>query len=178
MEPLSAGRLVGLLAGPERRRVVAAMILGATSRDDIAAQAGLDTRAVVDALDRLVGAGLVEDGEDGTYLLLAQAFERAARAEAPAPEPTAFPDEVDDRRRILDRAFADGRLARMPAKRSHRLIVLDQLVQRFEPGRRYTEKQVNAVLAAVDPDTAALRRYLVDEAMLDRADGEYWRIGG
>ena len=34
------------------------------------------------------------------------------------------------------------------------------------------------VWAEVDADTATLRRYLVDEAMLDRADGEYWRIGG
>ena len=28
------------------------------------------------------------------------------------------------------------------------------------------------------PDTAALRRYLVDEGILDREHGEYWRTGG
>jgi hypothetical protein len=27
-------------------------------------------------------------------------------------------------------------------------------------------------------DTAALRRYLVDEGLLDREAGEYWRAGG
>jgi hypothetical protein len=30
----------------------------------------------------------------------------------------------------------------------------------------------------VHPDTAALRRYLVDEGILDREHGEYWRAGG
>jgi hypothetical protein len=27
-------------------------------------------------------------------------------------------------------------------------------------------------------DCATLRRYLVDEEFMDRADGVYWRIGG
>jgi hypothetical protein len=34
------------------------------------------------------------------------------------------------------------------------------------------------MLARRHPDTATLRRYLVDEGLLDRAGGEYWRIGG
>jgi hypothetical protein len=175
---LDARRLVGLMAEPERRRVIAAMILGASSARDIADQTGLDLRAVVDALERLVTAGLVESATDGDYVLLAQAFELAARAEAPKRPDTEFPDETEERRRVLDSSLRDGRLTRMPTKRSQRLILLDHLVQRFEPGERYTERQVNAMLATVDTDTAALRRYLVDEAMLDRGDGVYWRIGG
>src|SRR5688572_2871185 len=58
-----ARRLVGLLAEPDRRRVVAAMILGEATLDGIARVAGLDHRTVVDALDRLVAGGLVEQGE-------------------------------------------------------------------------------------------------------------------
>ena len=38
--------------------------------------------------------------------------------------------------------------------------------------------EVNAILRAWYADYAALRRYLVDELLLDRADGLYWRIGG
>ena len=37
---------------------------------------------------------------------------------------------------------------------------------------------VNLMLGRWHPDTAALRRYLVDEEFLDRAAGEYWRAGG
>ena len=57
-------------------------------------------------------------------------------------------------------------------------MVLDWLVQAFEPGVRYSEREVNDVIGARHPDTAAFRRYLVDEGMLDRAGGTYWRSGG
>lgn len=84
---------------------------------------------------------------------------------------------VDDAllRRYVD---ADGRLHTMPARRQRRIVILDHLAQRFEPGRRYPEVEVNRLLRAAHDDVAALRRYLVDEGFLDRAQGEYWRIGG
>ena len=56
--------------------------------------------------------------------------------------------------------------------------VLDHLAQRFEPGKVYPEKDVNANLEAFHPDYAALRRYLVEDAFLTREDGYYWRSGG
>ena len=66
----------------------------------------------------------------------------------------------------------------MPAKRSRRLVVLDRVAQVFEPGRRYSEHEVNAMLRPFYDDHAALRRYLVDEGLLSREDGQYWRSGG
>ncbi len=80
--------------------------------------------------------------------------------------------------RVLRVFVRDGRLTSIPTVHSKRLVVLDWLSQRFEPGRRYSEKVVNLMLARVHPDTAALRRYLVDDEFLSRADGEYWRTGG
>jgi hypothetical protein len=80
--------------------------------------------------------------------------------------------------RVLARFVEDGRIVQMPAKRSRRLVVLDHVVQRFEPGRHYTEPEVNALLRPAFDDVAALRRYLVDEGLLDREDGVYWRCGG
>lgn len=66
----------------------------------------------------------------------------------------------------------------MPAKRSRRLVVLDRVAQVFEPGRRYPEHEVNVMLQAFYDDYAALRRYLVDEGLMSREDGQYWRSGG
>jgi hypothetical protein len=71
-----------------------------------------------------------------------------------------------------------GRLAQIPARRAKRLLLLDCLAQSFEPGRRYREAEVDAVLRAVHDDHAALRRYLVDEGFLSREGGYYWRTGG
>ncbi|MFT4286118.1 DUF2087 domain-containing protein [Nocardioides sp.] len=73
---------------------------------------------------------------------------------------------------------ADGRLLDIPRKRGKLLLVLDHVAQRFEPGRVYPEREVDAVLKEFHPDHAALRRYLVDEGFLTRENGYYWRSGG
>jgi hypothetical protein len=72
----------------------------------------------------------------------------------------------------------NGRLTQIPARHTKRLLLLDFISQSFEPGRRYSEAEVNAVLRALHDDHAALRRYLVDEDFLSREDGFYWRSGG
>lgn len=46
--------------------------------------------------------------------------------------------------------------------------MFEALIDRFEFGRDYSEKEVNEVLAAVYDDYAILRRYLVDTGRLGR----------
>ncbi len=78
------------------------------------------------------------------------------------------------------RAFIrDGRITAVPANRTRRRLLLDQVAQAFEPGRKYPEAVVNEILKSVFDDHCALRRYLVDEAFMSRtASGLYWRAGG
>lgn len=72
----------------------------------------------------------------------------------------------------------DGKLTQIPARRAKRMLLLDCIAQCFEPGRRYREAEVDAVLRSVHDDHATLRRYLVDEGFLSREAGYYWRSGG
>jgi hypothetical protein len=73
------------------------------------------------------------------------------------------------------RAFFDGeRLRSIPAKRRARVVVLLELLRRFESGRTYAEHEVNDLLRASHDDVASLRRELVDYRYLERADGRYW----
>jgi hypothetical protein len=78
------------------------------------------------------------------------------------------------------RAFIrDGRIATVPARRTRRRQLLDEVAQAFEPGRHYPEAVVDEVLKSLIDDHCALRRYLVDEDFLSRTPGgEYWRTGG
>jgi hypothetical protein len=79
----------------------------------------------------------------------------------------------------LRRFFApDGRLHTMPTRHLKRRFVLDRVAQRFEPGRKYGEREVDTVLKEIHDDHAALRRYLVDDGFLTREAGVYWRSGG
>ena len=177
--PFSARELVGLLADDDRRAVFAALVLGATDLPTVRARSGLELRAAAKAVQRLVDVGLVVQADDGMLHLLGEAFALAARAEAErAPRNSEHDDAPEDVARVLRIFVRDGRLTSIPTVHSKRLVILDWLSQRFEPGRRYSEKMVNLMLAQVHPDTAALRRYLVDDEFLTRADGEYWRSGG
>ena len=175
--PLDAAALAGLLADDERRQVAAALILGATTAADAERATGLGAVAVGKALTRLAASGLVVRGGDGMLHLVGGAFAAAARA---AGERSATPrhDGPPEVARVLDAFVRDGRLLSIPVARAKRLVILDRLAQEFEPGKRYSEQMVNLLLGKWHADTAALRRYLVDEGLLDRADGQYWRSGG
>ena len=74
----------------------------------------------------------------------------------------------------------DGRIVQIPRQRAKRRVLLDVLAQEFEPGLRYSEQDVNETLARFHPDTAALRRYLVDDEFMERdpTGNLYWRAGG
>ena len=172
--------LVGLLAGPARMRAFAAVVLGATTRQEIAERTGLAPRQVAVALRRLRDGGLVGTDQDRLVPRLevfTDAMKEYARTLAPAAE--AGPLDTSPARASVLRAFlVDGRLVSIPAARSKRRVILEHIAMAFEPGVRYPEREVNAVLRAWHPDHAALRRYLVDEELMARERGVYWRIGG
>ena len=175
---LDAGTLVGLLADDDRRSVVAALTLGATSLDEVVRRAGLPTDRAGKALARLVDGGLVVTGDGAALVVLGAAFGRAARSALGRSRSTEHDDRPADVRRVFDAFVRDDRITSIPTARTKRLVLLDWLAQDFEPGRRYTEREVNAMLHRRHPDTATWRRYLVDEEFLERGGGEYWRAGG
>jgi hypothetical protein len=113
---------------------------------------------------------------DGVHELRAELFKQAARAATPEPEDLGV---VDPAEVSVLRAFVRaGRLTHFPTAPGKLAIVLRHIVRRFEPGVRYPEREVNEVLSVVHADYAALRRYLVDEGLLTRDAGVYWRSGG
>jgi hypothetical protein len=174
---VDAATIVGLLADPARLKVVAALVLGAGTLEEVADASGLPLKDVALAARRLARAGLVH--RDGHALALRTehfgAAARAAAEAAPSPEPLSA-DPAEDA--VLSAFVRDGRLASIPTQRSKRRVVLEHLVRVFDVGVRYPEREVNALLAVWHPDVAALRRYLVDEGLLTRESGVYWRSGG
>lgn len=132
----------------------------------------LEAPRVVRALGRLRAGGLVEEAAPGRFAARPEIFKEAARQAAPDSPASDEPDPV------LRVFMPHGRLTSIPASRSKRLVILDRIAQAFEPGRRYEEQRVNELLREFHPDYATLRRYLVDEGLLDRRAGRYWRSGG
>lgn len=72
---------------------------------------------------------------------------------------------------------AGRRLISIPAQHKKLLVVLRWLVEDFQPGRRYPESEINRIIGRRHPDFATLRRLLVDEELMQRRRGVYWRTG-
>ena len=172
--------LVGLLAEESRLKVVSAIVLGATTDQDAVTATGLDPKTVRKALERLIRGGIVEATAGGRLRVATERFKEAAQTAA-AARPQQRPEELGataDQASVLRNYLVDGKLSHIPAPRSKRMVVLDFLAGQLEPGRVYPEEQVNYLLGRFHPDYAALRRYLVEEELLERRDGFYWRTGG
>ncbi|MEO3771072.1 DUF2087 domain-containing protein [Micromonospora sp. B9E7] len=171
---MTAHALAGALADDGRRRIFAAIVLGATSATDVAERTGLPARAVLTGVRRLTDAGLVT-GADGTLAADHESLRASARTSRPADdaEPGADP--------VLRTFVRAGVLVGLPAQRGRRRVLLAHIAeQSFEPGTRYPERAVDDALkpwcAAGGSDHATLRRYLIDEQLLTREHGVYQRL--
>lgn len=80
---------------------------------------------------------------------------------------------------LLDR---EGRVTRWPRRKAEKIAVLRYVRGKFEPGRKYSEREVNATIMRwlAFEDYALVRRELYDNFLLGRKpDGsEYWAEDG
>lgn len=171
--------LLKLLLDPARLAVVGAIALRPRTPDDAAAHAGVELRVALETIASLRQLEAVT-ASGGAYRLASRALrELAQRLPQPAPpDASVFHGMTGEEAEVLARFFVGDRLTDIPATRSKRMVVLERLALEFEPGRRYAEAEVNELLGRFHEDHASLRRHLVDEGLLDREAGQYWRAGG
>ena len=171
---------VKALASADRLRIVGVLARGKASQSDIAEQLHLPTRDVFNHLSFLVEVGIVHE-EDGLYDLDEKTIESFARGQFEGKRPTyeASEEKPDDVRKVLKSFLnADGTLKQIPPQGNKLLIILNFMADAFEYDTNYTEKEVNKILRRFHVDTAALRRYLVDNGLMGRESNgtRYWRV--
>lgn len=81
-----------------------------------------------------------------------------------------------DRKVIANFTAPDGRLKALPAQRKKLEAVLRYILRDFQPGVRYSERQVNDLIARYHEDYATIRRELIGYGWLKRegGGGDYW----
>jgi biotin operon repressor len=172
------------LADANRLKIVGLLAREPLSVEKLAELLELHPSTVSHHLARLSKAGLVSARAVGYYNIyqleektLENMSQRLlARDTLPAVAADADMEAYD--RKIINTYFdADGRLKAFPTQQKKLEVVLRYVAEAFEPEVHYTEKQVNAILERFNPDTAGLRRDLVDFGLLQRQVGgrEYWR---
>lgn len=176
---MDAEDFLRLALDPERLAVIGLLAVRPHRSEELAQATGQRPRAVLGVLGTLVAEGLaVDDG--GVYRLDREGLRAVAQQLPAAPETDQrmLYGMTGGEQEVLTRFFRGSRLTEIPAARAKRRIVLERLALEFEPGVYYPEPEVNDLLGAFHEDYASLRRYLVDEGLLTREAGRYWRSGG
>lgn len=155
MSPNAWRALVSALADDSAREVYARIVLDTSVEPALDALSPGKRRRVLDSLRE---AGLISP--DGAGWRIEPDVFRVALAAAPSPpRPTG-----------ANRFFVDGRLVTYPSRAADRDEVLARIAERMmQPGETLSERALNDRLAEVVDDVAAMRRYLVDAGLLDRA---------
>ena len=169
------------LADESRLRMLGLMAERERSVEELASLLDLKGPTVSHHLARLKGLGLVSmraEGNTHLYRLDGDALRNLNRDLLTPDKLVAVTSDVSGEaweRKVLKDFFEGDRLKEIPASRKKREVVLRWLADRFERGRRFPEKEVNAIIGVHHPDFATLRRELIGADLLRRDAGIYWR---
>jgi hypothetical protein len=131
-------------------------------------------------LSQLQEVGLLESRKDQYYQIYSLAGDVLRRPLSDIvflaqPEMATRVEEDAYRKKVLETFLSRGRLTQFPAQRSKQQVILERLAEEFEPDREYTEREVNRILVEFYDDVALLRRGLVSQGLMERAEGVYRR---
>jgi biotin operon repressor len=172
------------LADANRLKIIGLLARQPYSGEELSAILALKPSTVSHHLSKLAAVGLVSARAEGYYNLyhLEEKALDQARLLFSHQDLVSAADDIDtdafDRKVFGDFTRPDGSLKQIPAQRRKLEAILRYVVKSFEPGQRYSEKQVNELLSRFHPDTASLRRELVACKLMARegGGGEYWRL--
>ena len=172
------------LADGNRLRILGLLARQPLTVEQMAEMLGLRPSTVSHHLQYLSHVGLVSARAQGyynIYQLEDAALEKMAHRLLAKETLPAVAADVDidayDRKVIANFTTPDGLVKAFPAQRKKFEAILRYVLRVFEPGVRYSEKQVNQMLGQFNDDTATLRRELVGYGWLKRqgGGGDYWR---
>lgn len=130
-------------------------------------------------MKKLLAAGLVETRREQYYTMYAlrmEAFEltlaQLTFAEAQSDASERQREEMY-RQKVLKSFMPYGYCEVMPAQSKKRMIIYEEIIKKFEKGRQYTEKEVNALIGQVHGDFCMVRRAFIGLGWMTRENGVY-----
>ncbi len=174
------------LSDKTRLKIVGLLAQESYSGEQLAAIIDIKAATVSHHLNKLSEAGLVSTEAIGHTKLYRLRLDVVQDMAARIVEKDTLPnvaneaEDVDvdayDNKIVRDFSRRDGSLKQLPAQEKKFQAILRHVVKAFDIEQRYTEKQVNQILKRYHEDTASLRRGLVETKLMQRANGQYWRV--
>ncbi len=175
------------LADANRLKIIGLLAQQPYTGEQLAEMLGLSASTVSHHLSMLAHVELVSARSEqyyNVYSLNVGALHAMAQRLLSRDDLPRLAEDVDrtayDRKVLKTFVRADGSIKSFPAQEKKFQVLLYYVLNTFEPGKRYSEKQVNNLLSRYSDDTAALRRGLIEYRLMARevAQGSstYWRI--
>ena len=170
------------LSDRSRLQILKSLAIEDMHVERLAQRLGLTPPTVSFHLKKLAEAGAVKGTKSQYYMvyslnrelfrreMLSILLEQSEEAE----EQQRRDDEY--RQKVLESFFVDGRLVSIPAQRKKESIILEHIAESFQPGREYSEREVNIIIADFHDDFCTIRRDMIAEKLLSREDGVYRKI--
>lgn len=174
-------RLFKALGHPARLLILNLIQQKPRHGEELAAILNLKPATVSHHLAKLAEAGLLAATKDQyyqIYSLVGDILKKPLGEVIRLPQPS-LKDEVETdayKQKVLKAFIKRGRLVRLPSQLKKMQVILELIVQEFEPEREYTEKEVNFILLDFHEDVATLRRSLIEHNLMTRSRSIYRRL--
>lgn len=182
MTDADAIRLFKCLADKSRLQILKSLAMEDMYVERLAERLDLTAPTVSFHLKKLADAGAVRSYKTQYYTMYAlcsEVFEqrmidvlreKSEEAELQQQRDAAY------RQKVIDAFFDYGKLLSIPAQRKKKRIVLEEIAKAFQPGRTYTEKEVNLLIADFHDDFCTIRRDMISEGLMARDGQTYWLV--
>ena len=166
------------LGHPVRLLILNLVRIKSRHGEELAAILSLNPATVSHHLTKLTEAGFLQAKKDQYYqtFTLTSANLGLTLEELihlPQPALSAGVEQDAYREKVLRTFFRHGRLVQIPSQMKKRLVVLEKIAESFEPGREYSEREINHILLDFHDDVASLRRGMIEHKLMTRRKGIY-----
>ena len=175
-------KLFKCLSDMSRLRIIQSLTQGDMYTELLAERLELTPPTVSFHMKKLEDAGLVVSRKEQYYTVysLNRDMLEKTLSEVAASEP----EQIDEqqkreevyRQKVISAFFEYDRLRSIPVQRKKKLICYERIAERFEPGRVYEEKEVNAIISPVFEDYCTIRRDMISEGIFRRDGSRYVRL--
>lgn len=171
------------LADPTRMRILLLLSRGEMHGQALAEKLNLSQPTVTHHASKLREAGLIKERRDKNTVyftlnpeLIRQHAEATVRFIFEKGEGEEEMSEVNEtlEATVLRNFFSkDGKLRQIPSQYKKKLMVLQMLAEKLEPGRVYPERELNEWIKQYHEDFATIRRELIMHQFMYRAREMY-----
>ncbi len=168
------------LADISRLRVVNALMEKPQYVEELAHRLNLAASTISFHLKKLENAGLVKQRKEQYYIIYEldkTIFEMSLKELTDFEDIERFSHEErleSYRQKVLRTFIKKQKLVKLPVQKKKKLIILEEILKRFKPSKKYTEEEINKIIIPVYEDYCTIRRLMVDEGYMQRNKQFYW----